>query len=200
MVACGLTKLFSERNPMRALIVIDMLNDFVDGVLANEEEARSIVPSIRSLLDHAREHDDWVVVFSNDAHESDDPELPIWGPHAMRDTPGAQVIDDLAPRPGPREIISPKRGYGAFDEDTGLAELLDALGVDEVVLTGQHTHCCVRHSAYGAFQHGYRVTVPADATCVFAGVDKADALDYLATIYGATITTTDEVLAPVSAR
>ena len=38
---------------MRALIVVDMLNDFVTGTLANEARAMAIVPSIRRLIDHA---------------------------------------------------------------------------------------------------------------------------------------------------
>jgi len=183
---------------VKALLVIDMLNDFVDGVLANEERARAIVPSIQRLIDHARASDEWIVVYSSDAHRDDDPEIGIWGEHAMEGTPGAGVIEALAPAGGPDEIVSPKRGYSAFD-GTGLAEQLRARGVDEVVLTGQHTHCCVRHSAYDAFQGGFRVTVPADATAVFEGVEQEEALEYLRTIYGARVTTSTEVVEPVAA-
>ena len=125
---------------MKALIIVDMLNDFVDGSLANPR-AQEIVAPLSRLLGHARE-DGWVVVFSNDAHKPGDPELKVWGEHAMAGTPGAQVIPQLAPRDG--EIISDKQHYGAFDE-TGLAEQLRERGVDEVVITGQHTHICVRH-------------------------------------------------------
>jgi nicotinamidase-related amidase len=171
---------------MRALIIVDMLNDFVDGKLANPR-AQAIVAPLQRLLKHARE-EGWVVVFSNDAHRPDDPELRIWGPHAMEGTPGADVIPQLAPQEG--EIVSPKRVYGAFD-GTGLDEQLQ--GVDEVVITGQHTHICVRHSSYGAQTHGYRITIPRDAVCAFEGVDEDEALDYLKMAYGAEITTVDEL-------
>jgi len=173
---------------MRALIIVDMLNDFVHGKLANPK-AQGIIEPLQRLLNHARE-DGWVVVFSNDAHHPDDPELRIWGPHAMEGTPEAEVIPELAPREG--EIISPKRVYGAFD-GTGLDEQLKAKGVDEVVITGQHTHICVRHSSYGAQTHGYRITVPSDAVCGFEGVNEDEALDYLKMAYGAEITTVDEL-------
>jgi nicotinamidase-related amidase len=173
---------------MRALIIVDMLNDFVDGKLANPK-AQAIVEPLQRLLNHARE-DGWVVVFSNDAHRPDDPELRIWGPHAMEGTPEADVIPQLAPQEG--EIISPKRVYGAFD-GTGLDEQLKEKGVDEVVITGQHTHICVRHSSYGAQTHGYRITIPRDAVCGFEGVDEEEALDYLKMAYGAEITTVDEL-------
>ena len=177
---------------MRALVIVDMLEDFVDGALANPP-AREIVDPIRRLLAHAR-NQGWVVVFSNDAHEPGDPELRVWGEHAMAGAPGAQVIEELRPEPGDRELVSPKRSYGAFD-GTDLDERLRALGVDEVVIVGQHTHICVRHTAYGALIRGYEITVPRDAVCAFEGVDEEEALAYLTTVYGARITTVDELLA-----
>jgi nicotinamidase-related amidase len=80
--------------------------------------------------------------------------------------------------------------YGAFD-GTGLDERLRKLGVDEVVLTGQHTHICVRHTSHGALIRGNEITVPRDAVCAFEGVDEEEALDYLRVVYGAHITTVD---------
>ena len=181
---------------MKALVIVDMLQDFVDGALANPR-ARAIVGPLRRLLDHARS-EGWVVVFSNDAHHPDDPELRVWGPHAMEGDPGAEVIGALRPEPGERELVSPKRAYGAFD-GTGLDEQLRALDVDEVVVAGQHTHICVRHTSYGALIRGYAVTVPRDAVCAFEGVDENEALEYLRATYGARITTVDELVGvPVS--
>jgi nicotinamidase-related amidase len=177
---------------MKALVIIDMLDDFVDGALANPR-AQAIVPNVRRLLAHAREAG-WVVVFSNDAHHPDDPEIRVWGRHAMAGDPGANVIKALAPVEGPREIVSPKRFYSAFD-GTGLDERLKALGVDEVVMTGQHTHICVRHSSYGAMIHGYKIAVPRDAVSAFGDVNEEDALAYLKSVYGAEITTTDSLMA-----
>jgi nicotinamidase-related amidase len=180
---------------MKALIVVDMLNDFVTGRLANPK-APAIIPPLQRLLDQARE-EGWVVVFSNDAHHADDPELKVWGGHAMAGTPEAEVIAELAPIDG--DIISPKRGYGAFDF-TGLDEQLRERGVDEVVITGQHTHICVRHSSYGAMIRGYQVTIPRDCVCGFEGVDEDEALAYLEMAYAATITTSDELAAEVVAQ
>lgn len=174
---------------MKALVIIDMLNDFVDGKLANPR-AQSIVEPLQKLLAHARA-EGWVVVFSNDAHQPGDPELKVWGEHAMAGDPGAEVIPQLAPREG--EIVSPKRVYGAFDS-TGLDEQLRERGVDEVVLTGQHTHICVRHSSYGALIRGYEITIPRDAVCAFEGVDEDEALAYLESTYAARIVTVDELV------
>jgi nicotinamidase-related amidase len=181
---------------MRALIIVDMLDDFVDGALANPR-ARDIVQPLQRLLAHARDAG-WAVVFSNDAHHPDDPELRVWGPHAMAGSPGAHVIAALAPRPSSREFVSPKRAYGAFDF-TGLDERLKALGVDEVVLAGQHTHICIRHSSYGALIRGYAITIARDAVCAFDGVDENAALEYLTRVYGASVTTTDDLMKEAAA-
>lgn len=181
---------------MRAMIIVDMLNDFVDGKLANPK-AQAIIGPLQRLLEHARD-EGWVVVFSNDAHKPDDPELRVWGEHAMAGTREAEVIPQLAPRE--HEIVSPKRVYGAFDF-TGLDERLKERGVDEVVITGQHTHICVRHSSYGALIRGYAITIPRDAVCGFEGVDEDEALAYLEMAYGAAITTVDELVkAPAAAH
>ena len=183
---------------MKALVIVDMLDDFVTGALANPHAERIVEPLAR-LLAHARASEDWVVVFSNDAHRASDPELRVWGEHAMEGSPGARVIAALEPQPGRTEIVSPKRAYGAFD-GTGLDEQLRALGVDEVVVCGQHTHICVRHSAYGALIRGYRVTVPRDAVCAFDGVDEEAALDYLVMAYGARLSDVAELTGlPVAA-
>lgn len=176
---------------MKAVIVVDMLKDFVDGRLANPRSQRIVEP-LQRLLAHARENG-WIVVFSNDAHHPGDPELKVWGEHAMAGDPGAEVIDELEAREGAREIISPKRAYGAFD-GTGLEAQLRDLGVDEVVITGQHTHICVRHSSYGALIRGFDITIPRDAVCAFEGVDEDEALAYLEQTYGAHLTTVDELV------
>ena len=120
----------------------------------------------------------WVVVFSNDAHDPSDPELRVWGDHALAGTPGAQVISELEPRARPaRDRLSQTRVRGLRRHPA--QRLLRALGVDEVVICGQHAHICVRHSSYGVLIRGYRVTIPRDGVCAFDGVDVEAALDYL---------------------
>ena len=178
---------------MKALIVVDMLNDFVSGALKNETRAMTIVPSIRRLIDHARADEDWVVVYANAAHRADDRELSVWGRHALAGTPGAAVIEPLAPIGAEREIVLPKRFYGAFD-DTDLEDILFDFDVTDVILTGQHTNGGVRHTAYGAFMAGYEIHVPMDAVCSLEGTDQQAALGDLKDMYGATLTTSTALI------
>lgn len=183
--------------PEKAVIAIDMLNDFISGALANPAGVE-ITPKIAALLEHARA-EGWLVVYANDAHLPGDYEEKVWGPHALAGTPGAEVIPELAPQEG--DIILPKRFYSSFYE-TGLASLLRQNGVREVIITGQHTNICVRHTSSDAFNNGFEISVPRDATAMFRLPDhtdeeyarlQQDALDYLVNVYGARITTVAEL-------
>ena len=178
---------------MKALIVVDMLNDFVSGALKNEAKAMAIVPSIRRLIDHARHDEDWIVVYASAARGYDDRELAVWGRHALAGTPGAAVIEPLAPVGAEREIVLPKRFYGAFD-DTDLEDILFDFDVTDVILVGQHTNSGIRHTAYGAFMAGYEILVPMDAVCSLDGVDQQAALGDLKDMYGATLTTSTALI------
>jgi hypothetical protein len=114
-----------------ALVVVDMLNDFVDGVLANPA-AKEIIDPVGSLAELARGSDDWVVVYANDAHQLSDVELRVFPPHALAGTPGAAVVAELRPEPGD-EVID-KRFYSAFT-DTELEAVLVAHDVGRLVLS-----------------------------------------------------------------
>ncbi|WP_089724472.1 cysteine hydrolase family protein [Candidatus Thiosymbion oneisti] len=179
------------------LVIIDMLNDFQDGVLANPA-ADEIVEPLKRLIDAARANDDWVVIYGNDAHKPGDLEFEVFGEHAVAGTHGAAVIDAIAPQEGD-EIVN-KRYYSTFTE-TDLDSICKVYGIDRLVIVGQHTDCCVRHTSYDAYVRGLKVVVVSDATCVFAPLSEQPhqernqaALDYLKTIYGARIVSTDKLL------
>ena len=178
---------------MKALVIVDMLNDFVTGAAGAGAAAKRIVPSVRRLLDHARADEDWLVVYANDAHRFDDRELELKGRHAMAGTLGAMVIDDLAPIGADRELIVSKRFYGAFDS-TDLDDTLFDYDVIDIVLAGQSLDTSLLHTAYGAFCAGYAIQVPTDAVCAPDEVDIPQALERLSTTYGAELTTSSALI------
>ncbi len=176
---------------MRALLVLDMLNDFMTGKIANPRAER-IVPNIQQLLERARaDRAGWLVVYANDAHLPDDFELRVWGEHAMDGTPGAQLIPELAAHDG--DFVLPKRFYSSFHE-TGLDPLLRQFGVDRLVLSGQHTNICVRHTTADAFFRGYRVIVPPDAVEAISDENHQSGLRYLEAIYKVDLPDTKQLL------
>ena len=111
-----------------AILVVDMLNDFVYGALTCDR-GKAIVPATAQLLDAARVAN-VPVIFCNDAHRKGiDRELVIWGDHAIADTPGAEVIPEL--KVSDSDYIVPKRRYSGFFQ-TDLDILLKELGVPKV--------------------------------------------------------------------
>ena len=174
---------------MEAVIVIDMLNDFVTGELKCER-APKIVPNINKLLASARKKG-IPVIYSNDAHLETDFELGKWGKHAMKGTKEAEVIPQLKPQE--KDHVLEKRVYSGFFE-SGLDPLLRTLKVDTVILTGLHTNICVRHTAADAFFRGYKIKIPKDATDALTGKAYTEGLQYLKEVYDAEITETDKII------
>lgn len=174
-----------------AVIVLDMLNDFVTGAIANDR-AENIIPTLRDELLPAARANGVAVVYANDAHRPEDFELEVWGEHAMAGTEGAKVIPELEPEEG--DYVFEKRFYDAFYE-TGLEQHLRSLGVDRVVMTGMHTNMCVRHSSATAFFNGYDIAVPEDCVDAFTEEDHEGGLEYLEKVYNAEITTAADLIA-----
>ncbi|MEA4853725.1 MAG: isochorismatase family cysteine hydrolase [Christensenella sp.] len=175
----------------KAVVLVDMLNDFVTGALTCER-SKAIVPHLKKLVEAAREKG-VTVIYSNDAHLAGvDGELKLWGDHAIAGTKGAEVVAQLAPQEC--DYIVPKRRYSGFFQ-TDLHLLLTELGIDTLILTGLHTHMCVRHTAADAYCWGYDIVIPKDATDSFTQEDYEYGLKYLKEVYGADITTVDDVIA-----
>lgn len=173
-----------------AVLVVDMLNDFVTGALACDR-GKAIVPATAQLLDAARKAG-VPVIFCNDAHiKGVDWELKLWGDHAIVGTKGAEVIPEL--KLSGKDYVVPKRRYSGFFQ-TDLDILLRELGIDTVIMTGLHAHMCVRHTSADAYQLGYNVVVAKEATDSFTEEDYNIGIAYLKTCYGADAYTNAELI------
>lgn len=172
-----------------AVIVIDMLNDFVTGPIASPR-VHHIIPEIKALCDRAREAG-VPVVYANDCHTPEiDKEFAVWGPHAVEGTPGAEIIDELASQPG--DYIVPKKTYSGFFQTT-LDLLLRELGVDTVIITGWQADCCCRHTSADAFFRGYGIVVPRETTDTNTEEGYVGGLEYMKAIYGANICSVNDI-------
>jgi len=172
-----------------ALLVIDMLHDFVHGEL-KFERAGNVIDDLAGVVAGARESG-VPVVYATDAHRPEDHELTVWGEHAMEGSAGAEVIAELAPQPGDHRVL--KRTYSAF-YDTKLESLLRELDVDTVVITGIHTHICDLHTAADAFYRGFKIDVVSDCVDAFTAEDHRRGLDFLKTMYGARVVEAAQIL------
>jgi nicotinamidase-related amidase len=167
-----------------ALLVIDMLNDFVlPGASLEVPAARSIVPAIRRRIDRAAE-DGSPVIYLCDAHAGDDPEFRMWPEHAVKGTTGAAVVDELKPRP--EDLIVEKSTYSAF-YGTRLEEVLGKMGIGRLRITGILTNICVFFTAVEAVVRGFEVEVARDSVAALTRDEHDFALDQMARILKAEI-------------
>jgi len=185
-----------------AILVIDLANDFVfaGGVIADaggadyQARAQAIVPTLKKLLDAARETG-VAVVYATDAHTPADTELAKWPPHAMKGTWQAEIVPDIAPKPG--DLVIDKTTYSPF-VSTDIDAELRRRGITRLYITGLHTDCCARHTAGDAFQRGYDLVWVSDAMQAFTNEAHVQGLEYFKTWYvtdaAAQIKTADQVV------
>jgi nicotinamidase-related amidase len=133
----------------KALIVIDMLNDFLDpgGSLYMGAQSREIIPFVAERIAAFRASGQRVI-FVCDAHAADDPEFRAFPAHAVQGSWGAGIIPELTPAPG--DLRVDKTRHSAFD-DTNLDDLLRQAQVEEVHLVGVVTSICVHATVKDLF-------------------------------------------------
>ena len=186
-------------SPRYTILVTDMLNDFIYGRLKSVR-ARKIIPKIKYLLEFARRKN-IPVFYCNDEHLLSDPEIRVWGPHAMKGTKGADVIQDI--KPTKNDLMIPKRGYSAFDKSRlqkALKSTYNGNGPTTIIMTGIHTHICINHSTYDAFRMGYDTIIAEDGVNAFTENDHIFGLEYMKANYGAKIQKISEIIRDINQR
>lgn len=167
----------------RALLVIDMLNDFVrPGAPLEVPETRKIVAALRRRIVRAR-RDGELVVYVCDAHRRNDREFARmgWPPHAVEGTPGAAVVSALSPEPG--DVVVEKRSYFGFHK-TALDAALRERGIRKLALGGCVTNICILYIAAEAAIRGYDVTVDERHVAGLSRKDHVFALDQMEKVLG----------------
>ncbi len=172
-----------------ALLIIDMLNDFVlPGAALEVPAARTIIPVIRNEIEKAHSIGN-PVIYLCDAHEPDDKEFKKfgWPAHAVKGTKGAEIAGELLP--AVHDSVIPKKTYSGFF-GTVLDATLKRLGVDSVRLTGAVTHICVLFTAADAVLRDYAVTVVENGVAGLSGEDHDAALRIMKNVLGARVINT----------
>lgn len=170
-----------------AVLVIDMANDFVfePGTIATaggadyQRRAQAIVPTVKKLLDAARQAG-VLVIYATDAHKPGDVELKKWPPHAMKGSPEAEIVADIQPQW--QDVVLEKSTYSPF-VSTELQSILQSKDITRLYIIGLHTDCCARHTSGDAFQLGYDLVWVTDALQAFTDEAHLAGLEYFKSWY-----------------
>jgi nicotinamidase/pyrazinamidase len=140
-----------------------MQNDFVQksGALY-VKGAEQIVGTIEKILNKAKSAK-LPIIYTMDWHKEDDDEFKRfnWPKHCVRNTPGAEIVRELAPRQFDGKVVK-KLTYDAFSNPR-MERLLKELNVNELYIVGVATEYCVKNTALSALRKGYKVVIVVDA-------------------------------------
>jgi nicotinamidase/pyrazinamidase len=168
---------------MRALIVVDVQNDFCEGGSLAVTGGSAVAAAISTYL--AAEGGGYAHVVASRDH----PDFAgSWPPHCVAGTPGADFHPALDT--GRIEAVFSKgahaAAYSGFEGTDAagmpLAAWLRERGVDELDVTGIATDYCVRATALDAAREGFATRVLLPLT---AGVDPVTTGEALAALRGA---------------
>ncbi|MCB0839717.1 MAG: bifunctional nicotinamidase/pyrazinamidase [Bacteroidetes bacterium] len=171
----------------KALIIVDIQNDFLPGGALAVNEGDQIIPlvnSIQNQFDLIVATQDWHPAnhgsFAANHQEKSPGEVidlygltqVLWPVHCVQNSPGAEFASDLDMKQVAK--IFPKGtdpdidSYSGFFDNgrkkkTGLGDFLQSEGVTHVYVVGLATDYCVKYTALDAASLGFQTTVIKDA-------------------------------------
>ncbi len=184
------------RPEVRALVIVDVQNDFCEGgSLAVAGGAAVAAEITQHVIHHAADYShvvataDWHV--DPGAHFSDTPDyVDSWPVHCVADSEGAEFHPALAGAVRQVEAVFRKgefaAAYSGFEgrgndaDASSLADWLRARDVEHVDVVGIATDHCVRATALDAREAGFATTVLLDLTAGVARPTTDAALEQLA--------------------
>jgi nicotinamidase/pyrazinamidase len=150
---------------MKALLVIDMLEDFIskEGALYVGPVGEKIIEFINGKIKDFRKQG-YPIVFVCDNHEKDDSEFEMFPPHCISETNGSKVVGNIEKKE--EDKIIKKRRYSAFF-GTDLDIYFREKGVNELFIVGVCTNICVLYTAADARNLSYSVNIYKEGVASF---------------------------------
>lgn len=153
----------------RALIIVDPTNDFMPDGSLPVKGGNEIIPLLNDLMD---EIDYDFIVVTQDWHPENHCSFKKWPVHCVLGTKGAEIHQglnlnkvDLILRKGKDSDVDYHSAfYSEVDSKekrrtTGLAQMLKALKIDQVDVTGLAFEVCVKLTALDSQSEGFKTRV-----------------------------------------
>lgn len=145
-----------------ALIIVDMLRDFTDPQgLVFYPQNREVLPRIKKVLEECRRHG-LLVIFLKHCYRKDkyDKNLENMRPNCIEGTWGAE-IDSMLEVDEAKDYVIKKRRYSGF-VGTDLDMVLRENKIENVIIVGTKTNCCIRATVTDAYNLDYIPVVVSD--------------------------------------
>ena len=145
-----------------ALIIVDMVKDFTDeDGLVFYPQNREILPRIKKVLDKCREKGTLIVFLQHCNRRGKlDKRAASMRPNCIEGS-GGEDIDPMLEVDDEKDYVIKKRRYSGFF-GTDLDLVLRENGVENVIIVGTKTNCCIRATVTDAFYLDYNGYVVSD--------------------------------------
>lgn len=185
----------------KALVVVDMLYDFIGGSLACQNSEEAVRQTLRFIDSQTagqggEEHeilDTFPILFVRDHHPADHSSFKdhggIWPAHCVAGTHGGEIHQDLAPyvteeltfNKGCDKATEQYSGYeGVNCAGQSLGEILELLDTTDVYVCGIATEYCVRNTCEDLKKAGFKVILLKDCIGYVDEQGHIKALDEMA--------------------
>lgn len=134
-----------------ALIVVDMVNGFVNEGVLHDKNIRKIVPRQLELLEEAEKKGS-LIILVKDTHNKNATEFKRFGntTHCIKGTSEAELIDELKPFEQKDNVITVEKNSTSLMESPEFREIVkQAENLKEVNFVGCCTDICVFNGAMG---------------------------------------------------
>lgn len=134
-----------------ALIVVDMVNGFVNEGVLHDKNIRKIVPRQLELLEEAEKKGS-LIILVKDTHNNNATEFKRFGntTHCIKGTSEAELIDELKPFEQKDNVITVEKNSTSLMESPEFREIVrQAENLKEVNFVGCCTDICVFNGAMG---------------------------------------------------
>ena len=145
-----------------ALLIVDMVHDFTDpeGKVFYKQN-REVLPNIKKVLDECRKKNILVIFFRHSYRKNKfDKNLINMRPNCIEGT-GGDEIDSMLQVDEEKDYVIKKRRYSGFF-GTDLDLILRENKIENVIITGTKTNCCIRSTVTDAYYLNYNVYVVSD--------------------------------------
>ncbi len=181
-----------------ALVVVDMLYDFIDGSLACQETDQAVAGTLRVIEeltagtdpDNSGIRSIFPILFIRDHHPANHCSFVEqggpWPPHCVQGTRGAEIHERLAPYAAEDLCFCKgedpeKEQYSGFEGKNpcgqSLGEVLELMEIRNVLICGIATEYCVRNTAEDLLKAGFKPTVLTDCIAYVDAQGHRDALE-----------------------
>jgi nicotinamidase-related amidase len=184
-----------------ALVVVDMLYDFIDGTLACQNAENAVKETLKQIDKLTKgqggeEHeilDTFPILFVRDQHPADHCSFTeqggTWPAHCVAGTHGGEVHEDL--KPYVREELTFDKGYdksleqysgfeGLNTAEQTLGEILELLDTTDVFVCGIATEFCVKNTCEDLLKAGFKVHLLKDCVAYVTSEGHLKALEEMA--------------------